>query len=117
MDVALAEQRLSPLVRAGELSDDTACKPFRALRLVTVRYACELAALAADRRSARDGTLTRQPLRDRWTQVASRLGTAYRNARGKQMSGWVVVASMPSYRVRRLLAKWAKEIPRAVLPN
>ena len=33
------------------------------------------------------------------------------------MPGWVAVAALPSYRIRRIMAKWAREVPRAVLPN
>ena len=101
----------------GNLNDDGACKLFGALRVTAVKFGLELASQSTARRDAKEAPDARTALRKRWVGVVGQLGRGYRTARGAEMPGWVAVAHLPSYKVRRILHKWSVEVTRAVMPN
>jgi len=105
------------LVRAGSLKDDEASKLFRALHVTAVRFGLELAALPKARHDAKEATDARTALRKRWVEMVEKLGPGYRTERGAEMSDWVAVANLPSYKVRRTLRRWSIEVSRAIMPN
>ena len=106
------------LVRAGSLKDDETRRLFRALRVTTVRFGLELAALPKARHDAKEATDARAALRKRWVATVEKLGPGYRTKRGSEMPDWVAVAHLPSYNIRRTLHRWSTEVPRAIImPN
>ena len=52
-------------------------------------------------------------------RCVDQLGPGYRAARGPEVPDWVVAVAhhLPSYKVGRLLHKWAVEIPKVLMPN
>ena len=108
---------ISLLVRAGGLKDDEACKLLRALQVTAVKYGLGLSSQPKVRRGVKEATDARAALRKRWIVVVERLGPGYRTKRGAEVPGWVAVARLPSYKVRRILHRWSVEVPRAIMPN
>ena len=99
---------MSLLGRACDLNTGKAYELLRELRELSVTHLRQLWRLTTDRRQRSDGSGARQLTQAEWSETKRRLGPTGRNSNRGLMPGWAIVAKLPLYKLKRLLAGWKR---------
>ena len=106
---------VSLLGRACDLNTGKTYELLRQLRGLSVTHLRQLWRLTTYRRQHSDDSGARQLTQAEWSETKRRLGPTSRNSKRKLMPGWAIVAKLPLYKLKQLLAGWKRVCSTVVL--